>query len=152
MTSIYHFMDHGGRAPGQRKFNFDLVVNASRPYWTQRHATGILPFLPNLSSGWDDRPWNDHLEITDRTPAKFGEICRQFKQFSQESGVKRAVLAPVNEWGEGSYAEPCGEFGFGMYEVIRENLCEKPPSGWPLNFGPQDVGLGPYEYTDGARY
>lgn len=152
MTSIYHFMDHGGRATGQREFDFDLVVNASRPYWKQRHATGILPFLPNLSTGWDDRPWNDQLGITDRTPAKFGEICRQFKQFSQESGVKRAVLAPVNEWGEGSYAEPCREFGFGMYEAIRENLCEKPPSGWPLNFGPQDVGLRPYEYTDGAKY
>ena len=72
--------------------------------------------------------------------------------YSKESGVKRAVLAPVNEWGEGSYAEPCREFGFGMYEAVRNNLCEKPESGWPLNYGPKDVGLGPYEYTEGAKY
>lgn len=152
MTSIYHFMDDGGKAVTRRKFNFDLVVDASKPFWERRNETGILPFLPNLSTGWDDRPWNDHCWIAERTPAKFGEICRQFKQFSKESGVKRAVLAPVNEWGEGSYAEPCREFGFGMYEAVRDNLCEEPESGWPLNYAPKDVGLGPYEYTEGAKY
>ena len=152
MTSIYHFMDDGGKAITRRKFSFDLVVEASKPYWQKRHETGILPFLPNLSTGWDDRPWNDHCWIADRTPDKFAEICRQFKQFSKETGIKRAVLAPVNEWGEGSYAEPCREFGFGMYEAVRDNLCEKSESGWPLNCGPKDVGLGPYEYTEGAKY
>ena len=152
MTSIYHFMDDGGKAVTRRKFNFDLVVGASKPFWERRNEAGILPFLPNLSTGWDDRPWNDHCWIAERTPAKFGEICRQFKQFSKESGVKRAVLAPVNEWGEGSYAEPCREFGFGMYEAVRDNLCEEPESGWPPNYGPKDVGLGPYEYTEGAKY
>ncbi len=152
MTSIYHFMDDGGKAVTRRKFDFDLVVQASKPFWEKRKATDILPFLPNLATGWDDRPWNDHCWIAERTPAKFAEICRQFKQFSKESGIKRAVLAPVNEWGEGSYAEPCREFGFGMYEAVRENLCEKPASGWPLNFGPKDIGLGPYEYTEGAKY
>ncbi|MHB8901303.1 MAG: glycoside hydrolase family 99-like domain-containing protein, partial [Thermoguttaceae bacterium] len=152
MTSIYHFMDDGGKAATRRKFSFDLVVEASKPFWERWNETGILPFLPNLSTGWDDRPWNDSCWIAERTPAKFGEICRRFKQFSKETGIKRAVLAPVNEWGEGSYAEPCREFGFGMYEAIRENLCEKAQSGWPLNFGPKDVGLGPYEYTEGAVY
>jgi hypothetical protein len=152
MTSIYHFMDDGGKAVSRRKFDFDLVVDASKPYWDKRKETGILPFLPNLSTGWDDRPWNDHCWIAERTPEKFAEICRQFRLFSKESGIKRAVLAPINEWGEGSYAEPCREFGFGMYEAVRDNLCEKPESGWPLNYGPRDVGLGPYEYTEGARY
>ncbi|NLY00036.1 MAG: hypothetical protein GXY83_28390 [Rhodopirellula sp.] len=152
MTSIYHFMDDGGKAVTRRKFSFDLVVEASQPFWQKRNETGILPFLPNLSTGWDDRPWNDHCWIADRTSEKFAEICRRFKQFSKETGIKRAVLAPVNEWGEGSYAEPCREFGFGMYEAVRDNLCEKPESGWPLNYGPKDVGLGPYEYTEGAKY
>ncbi len=148
MTSIYHFMDDGGKAVTRRKFSFDLVVEASKPFWEKRNATGILPFLPNLSTGWDDRPWNDHCWIAERTPEKFAELCRQFKRFSKQSGIKRAVLAPVNEWGEGSYAEPCREFGFGMYEAVRDNLCEKPKAGWPLNYGPKDVGLGPYEYTE----
>ena len=152
MTSIYHFMDDGGKASDLRKFDFELVVEASQPFWERRNKTGILPFLPNLSTGWDDRPWNDHRWIAERTPAKFAEICRQFRQFSKETGIKRAMLAPVNEWGEGSYAEPCREFGFGMYEAIRDNLCQRPESDWPLNYGPKDVGLGPYEYTEGAKY
>ena len=118
------------------------------------HDTGYGPHAeePPKVDGPLHRPWNDHCWIAERTPAKFGEICRQFKQFSKESGVKRAVLAPVNEWGEGSYAEPCREFGFGMYEAVRDNLCEEPESGWPPNYGPKDVGLGPYEYTEGAKY
>ncbi len=152
MTSIYHFMHDGGKAATRRKFSFDLVGDASKPFWKARHETGILPFIPNLSTGWDDRPWLDNCWIYGRTPEKFGRICRAFKEFADESGVKRAVLAPVNEWGEGSYAEPCREFRFGMYEAIRDNLCEKPEGGWPLNYGPKDVGLGPYEYTEGARY
>jgi hypothetical protein len=32
-----------------------------------------------------------------------------------------------------------------MYEAVRETFCQKPAEGWPLNYGPQDVGLGPYE-------
>ena len=152
MTSLYHFMDDGGKAKTRKRFSFDLVVDAIKPYWEKRNEAGVLPFLPNLATGWDDRPWNDHCWICDRTPEKFGAICRLFKEFSKESGIKRAILAPVNEWGEGSYAEPCREFGFGMYEAIRENLCEKPAEGWPLNYGPKDVGLGPYEYTEGAKY
>lgn len=152
MTSIYHFREDGGKAVDRRRFDFDLVVAASKPWWEQRSRAGILPFLPNLSTGWDDRPWNDHLWIAERTADKFAEICRQFRQFSKESGIKRVLLAPVNEWGEGSYAEPCREFGFGMYEAIRDNLCEQPAAGWPLNYGPKDVGLGPYEYTEGAKY
>ena len=48
--------------------------------------------------------------------------------------------------GEGSYIEPNNEFGFGMYEAIREVLCKKPEGGFPVNYAPHEVGLGPYDY------
>ena len=97
MTSIYHFMDDGGKAVTRRKFDFDLVVDASKPFWERRNETGILPFLPNLATGWDDRPWNDHMLIAERTSEKFAEICRQFKQFSKESGISgRCSLRSTN--------------------------------------------------------
>ena len=32
-----------------------------------------------------------------------------------------------------------------MYEAVRNTFCRKPADGWPLNCGPQDVGLGPYD-------
>jgi hypothetical protein len=148
MTSIYHYMGHGGKAENPRRYSFDLVADSSLPFWRAQQQTGILPFLPNLSTGWDDRPWageNRATVVYDRTVPKFRRICEDAKTFADESGVKRLVLAPLNEWGEGSYAEPCQEFGFGMYESVREVFCKKPAKGWPQNYAPADVGLGPYD-------
>ena len=147
MTSIYHFMDHGGKAENTRHFSFDLVSNCNYAQWKGLHKTGILPFLPNLSTGWDDRPWHGDkgTEVYGRTVGQFQRICKDAKKFADETGIKRLTLAPLNEWGEGSYAEPCAQFGFGMYEAVRDTFCQKPKEGWPMNYGPQDVGLGPYD-------
>ena len=145
MTSIYHFMDHGGKAKSGRRYSYDLCVEASLPAWRKRQASGILPFMPNLSTGWDDRPWNDHCEIYGKSAEGFRRICADAKRFADETGVKRLCLAPLNEWGEGSYAEPNAEFGFGFYEAVRDTFCKRPAGGWPLNYGPKDVGLGPYD-------
>ena len=142
MTSLYHYMHHGGKAENPRRFSFDLVADSNYSFWKDRHETGILPFLPNLSTGWDSRPWHGDkaLEIYGRTVKHFERICRDAKKFADETGVKRMVLAPLNEWGEGSYAEPNAEFGFGMYEAVRDTFCKKPAEGWPLNYAPSDVG------------
>ena len=51
------------------------------------------------------------------------------------------LVGPINEWGEGSYAEPNAEYGFGMYEAIRNTFGIKPAEGWPVNFTPKDVGM-----------
>ena len=147
MTSIYHYMHHGGKAENPRRYSFGPVADSNYDHWKTLQETGILPFLPNLSTGWDDRPWHGDkgIEIYGRTVKHFRRICKDAKKFSDETGVKRLTLAPLNEWGEGSYAEPNAEFGFGMYEAVRETFCRKPEGGWPLNYGPQDVGLGPYD-------
>jgi hypothetical protein len=147
MTSIYHFMHHGGKAKNSLRFNFDLVIDASLPYWESRYKTGILPFLPNLSTGWDSRPWHGDKQtvIENRTVEGFRKICNDYKKFAAQTGIKSVVLAPTNEWGEGSYAEPNAEFGFGMFEAVRETFCKKPAEGFPLNYAPSDVGLGPYD-------
>ncbi len=147
MTSIYHFMDHHGKAENSLRFPFDLVVDASLPYWEAREKTGLVPWLPNLSTGWDSRPWHGDKQtvIYDRTPAKFRSICEQFREFAERTGHRRVILAPVNEWGEGSYIEPNAEFGFEMYETLRDVFCKKPEGGFPLNYAPTDVGLGPYD-------
>lgn len=147
MTSIYHFMHHGGKAVNPSRFPFDLVADCSYDWWKARRETGILPFLPNLSTGWHSRPWHGSRGtwIEGRTVPLFRRICQDGRKFADETGVKRLVLAPVNEWGEGSYAEPCKEFGFGMYEAVRDAFARKPAAGWPLNYAPADVGLGPYD-------
>ena len=149
MTALYHYRGDG--APGvanpvEGRRPFADIVKTSLPHWRALHKAGVLPFLPSLTTGWDDRPWNgDHgLEIYGRTPETFGAICRDAATFAAESGVTNMLVGPINEWGEGSYAEPNAEFGFGMYEAVRDAFGVKPAEGWPVNFTPKDVGLGPY--------
>ena len=145
MTGIYHFMSHGGACPTNRRFPYSAVADANPPNWWKQHEANVLPFLPNLSTGWDDRPWNDHCEIHGKNASDFRRICVEAKKFADRTGVRRLCLAPLNEWGEGSYAEPNTEHGFGFYEAVRDTFCRKPAGGWPLNYGPKDVGLGPYD-------
>ena len=166
MTGIYHFMSHGGRCDSNSRFPFSAVADANPENWWKQHEAKVLPFIPNLSTGWDDRPWNDHCEIYGKNAADFRRICVEAKKFADKTGVKRLCLSPLNEWGEGSYAEPNAEHGFGFYEAVRDVFCEKPAEGWPLNYGPKDVGLGPYDlpppaaprrvtswtFTDGAAH
>ena len=141
-TSIYHYMGHGGKAKNPARFSFELVAETNRDLWEKWHEVGILPFFLNLSTGWDDRPWRNHCEIYGRTPELFRRICQDAKAFADRTGLKkRILLSPINEWGEGSYAEPNREFGFGMYEAVRDTFCKKPAGGWPLNYSPEDIGL-----------
>ena len=149
MTSIYHYMGHGGRAANPARFAFDLVAESNLEHWQGLLKTGILPFLPNLSTGWDARPWHGEntVVISGRTVPLFKRICEDARRFADETGSKRLALGPLNEWGEGSYAEPCQEFGFGMYDAVRDTFCRKPAAGWPADLGPADVGLGPYDFA-----
>ncbi len=147
MTTIYHYMGHGGKAEDPRAYPFDLVVRSSYPFWRERLEADILPFLPAISTGWDSRPWHgDRARVVyGRTVPLFRKICEDAKRFADETGIKRLALGPLNEWGEGSYIEPCKEFGFGMYEAVRDVFGKKPKEGWPVNLAPADVGLGPYD-------
>lgn len=149
-TTIYHFMDPGKTVANPKLYSFDQVVAASKPNWEARYKTGILPFMPNISTGWDSRPWHGfrNTVVYGRSVSSFKRLLEDYKSFADETGIKRAVLGPLNEWGEGSYIEPNNEFGFGMYEAIRETLCKKPEDGFPVNYAPQEVGLGPYDYQD----
>ena len=144
-TSQYRYMSPGEGGGDSYSFDFDKVVDSAIVWDQKRLQTGILPFLPNLTSGWDDRPWNNHLVIANRTVEKFRRLCENLKGYLAESGQKRIVIGPINEWGEGSYIEPNREFGFGMYEALRETFGKEPEGGWPQYYAPADVGLGPYD-------
>jgi len=150
MTSIYHYMDHGGKAEDPRHFPFKLCAESTYPWLKAWYDADILPMLPNLATGWDSRPWHGDRStvIYGRTVDLFRDLCRDAKRFADETGIKRMTLAPLNEWGEGSYAEPNKEFGFGMYDAVRDTFCKQPAGGWPPNVAPQDVGLGPYDFPE----
>jgi hypothetical protein len=71
---------------------------------------------------------------------------REARTFCEATGRKIIILGPVNEWGEGSYIEPCTEYGFAMLEAVRSVFGKGDPSSWPVNIAPCDVGRGPYDY------
>ena len=127
---------------------YDMVMEAMPKLWTTKAVQQELPWWIPIPTGWDDRPrsFANSRVIRDRTPEKFAAICREARAFCEKNGIRHAVIHPINEWQEGSYIEPNEEYGFAMYDAIRDAFCEKPASGWPKNIKPSDVGLGPYDY------
>ena len=155
MTYCYRFM--GSSAPEVPKpicgiCNYADIAAASLPHWRALHKTGILPFLPSISTGFDNRPWIGERSVsnggisamTNITVDSFARICRDAKRFSDETGVRMLQVGPLDEWGEGSIGYPNSQHGFGMLEAVRDTFGRKPEGGWPVNYAPVDVGLGPY--------
>ena len=134
-------------------YSFDVVTAAIGKFWQDMCTHPELPFWTVLPTGWDDRPRSFHNSriVYGRTVEKFAVICREARKFCDRTGQKHVLLLPVNEWQEGSYVEPNEEYGFGMYNAIRDAFCEKPLGGWPKNVRPADVGLGPYDYPQSYR-
>lgn len=150
-TTTYHYVEvpagPDGTIPWVREY--DDVVAASPAYWRAMRAAGPAAVLPNLTTGYLDHPWQDTpIEVRDRSVEAFRRLCREARRYAEETGAKRVCLGPLNEWGEGSYAEPNGEFGFGMYEAVRDVFGVKPEGGWPTNYVPADIGRGPYPVED----
>ena len=52
---------------------------------------------------------------------------RDARQWMDARDRKMLILGPCNEWTEGSYIEPCAEFGFGMLDAVRRVFCEPGP-------------------------
>lgn len=131
-----------------KKHPYDLIVRSIGDVWRDKERLSVLPFAPFIPTGWDDRPrsFQNSCVVYDRTPEKFRDTCRQAKAFCEEYGIRRVVLAPLNEWQEGSYIEPNEEYGFAMYDALRDVFCVKPETGWPPNLTPSEIGRGPYDY------
>ena len=131
-----------------QRSSFDLMVAATKKIWQNADVDPSLPFWPLLPTGWNDLPRSFQVaRVTyDRTPEKFSQVCVDARKFCKERGLKRVIVAPLNEWQEGSYIEPNEEYGFAMYDALRDAFCEKPAEGWPKNLTPADVGRPKKEY------
>lgn len=135
-------------SPALARFS-DLV--ASGPiYWEKRRALSDgIDYYPLVETGWDSRPWhgNSATVFHGRTVEGFTALLKAARDYCDRHNQNTIILGPVNEWGEGSYIEPCLEYGFSMYEAIRACFGKGDPASWPQNKGPRDMSLGPYDYT-----
>jgi hypothetical protein len=132
----------------RNRFSYQCVEETVAENWKEQADAGVLPFIPVLPTGWNDQPrsFQKATVIYGRTPELFRSICEQARDFCRQRGIKRIVLGPINEWQEGSYLEPNEEYGFAMYDALRDVFCKKPEQGWPPNVTPKQLGLGPYDY------
>ncbi|MBR0056258.1 MAG: hypothetical protein IJP66_02920, partial [Kiritimatiellae bacterium] len=150
-TTTYHYIEVPPGADGEIPWvrQYGDIVAASPAWWRAMRDASPTAFLPNLTTGYRDHPWQDGpIEVHGRSMAAFRRLCEEARRYAEETGAPRICLGPLNEWGEGSYAEPNGEFGFGMYEAVRDAFGVKPEGGWPLNYVPADIGRGPYPVPD----
>jgi len=151
-TGITTYHEWGRAIDGaisRKLFRYEDVVRNSAAAWQDKdEAAGSLRYYPLVDTGWDSRPWHGDkaMVIQGRTAKLFEELLRQAKSFCEQHKQPTLILGPMNEWGEGSYIEPCTEFGFEMLETIRTVFAEENPKTWPINISPSDVGLGPYDF------
>ncbi|MBN2307483.1 MAG: glycoside hydrolase family 99-like domain-containing protein [Candidatus Hydrogenedentes bacterium] len=151
-TTYHEWGDAPKRSPIPQRARYSDVAETARLSWQrQEDCAGGLMYYPVVDTGWDSRPWHGQqaFVIEHRTADDFERILREAKAFCEANGKQALVLGPLNEWGEGSYIEPCAEFGFDMYERIRAVLAAGAPSTWPVNVAPEDVGRGPYDFPPG---
>ena len=126
---------------------YDLQVAAAKKL-AEKADRLPLPFWPTVPTGYDDvsrafqRAWTVHS----LTPEKFRAACESIREVCDRKGLKHVMISPINEWQEGSLAEPNEKYGFALYDAIRDVFCERPTAGWPRNLTPQDVGRPLREY------
>lgn len=147
-TTSYHLFPYVQKkiqTPG--RFPFSDVVRFSTEIWEKENKqSGGLDYWPIVETGWSNEPWAGEAKATvihDRTPAEFEKHCRLAREFADKHNKKIIAIGPWNEWGEGSYIEPCDEFGFGQLDALRAAFCE--PGNFPPNIKPSDIGRGPFD-------
>jgi hypothetical protein len=148
-THYHGWYDAQAKAADPHHYPFSLLADRSPAGWDRRAAACAaagMHYLPVADTGWDARPWHGDASdiISDRTPAQFERLLRAAKGWLDAHDQKTLVLGPWNEWGEGSYIEPCAEFGFAMLDAVRRVFCDAPEAH--QDFGPADVGRGPYDF------
>lgn len=139
-------------APSLGRF-YDIVATAPAAWEKRRSISEGLLYVPVVDTGWDSRPWHgsNARAFHGRTVEGFRALLESARDYAGQHDTDAIILGPLNEWGEGSYIEPNLEFGFGMYEAIREVFGLGESADWPENLSPRDVGLGPYEFPAAPR-
>jgi hypothetical protein len=135
-----------GDSPLRMRYD-DVVATAPKAWDDARVRGGSLVYYPCIDTGWDARPWHGTSSqvIAGRSVAGFSALLSAGRAYAEKHALPFVVLGPANEWGEGSYIEPCTEFGFDMFEAVRTVFATAPKESWPVNLAPADVGRGPYD-------
>jgi hypothetical protein len=127
-----------GYADGAQERPYAELVAAHQKAWS---GSTEQPFIPEVTAGWDKRPWEGPLGLNqkpgsyfpDRTPAAFGRFVQSaidwMDQHPQQTTKERLVLVYAwNEFGEGGYIAPTKGDPQGQYlEALKSVVLGESP-------------------------
>jgi Glycosyltransferase WbsX len=113
--------------------SYPVVHKRARQVWREFDRSLPVPYLPNVTVGWDPSPrtveWDMTSEngypytslLVDNTPDAVGAAVRDAVALVAARPEGRALTINAwNEWTEGSFLEPEQQYGFGYLEAVRD--------------------------------
>ena len=136
-VTSYVWIHHVALPKQQTEYNF--VRDNYFDYWTKAATNFGMPYIPNVTMGWDSSPRADQSQtfnnsgypfmntIKDNTPENFRTALKLAKQrlLDEPSGLRILNLNCWNEWTEGSYLEPDTVHGMAYLDAIKEVFGDK---------------------------
>ena len=130
-VTSYVWIHHVGLPNQQTDYNY--VRDRYFDYWSGTEKEFAVPYIPNVTMGWDSSPRADQSQpfenvgypfmntISNNTPANFKTALQMAKdRINADPKSLRVVnINCWNEWTEGSYLEPDTVNGMGYLEAIK---------------------------------
>jgi len=130
-VTSYVWIHHVALPEQQTGYNF--IRDGYFNYWSKAATNFGVPYIPNVTMGWDPSPRADQSQtfdnsgypfmntIKDNTPENFRAALELAKQrlLAETNGLRILNLNCWNEWTEGSYLEPDTVHGFQYLDAVK---------------------------------
>lgn len=130
-ATSYVWVHHVGLPEMQTDYNY--VRDRYFEYWSSAAASLGVPYIPNVTMGWDPSPRADQTQpygnfgypftntIANNTPENFRAALEMAKQrlLAEPNGLRILNLNCWNEWTEGSYLEPDTVHGMAYLDAVK---------------------------------
>lgn len=130
----YVYVHHGYPATFPATPYSDLRANYLK-HWDEVEDAYDLPYIPNVTMGWDPSPRTTQSDnncpsvypfgavVVNGTPDEFQKSLEMTKKRLEDrngEGIPMFTINAWNEWTEGSYLEPDTRYGMSYLEAIRD--------------------------------
>ena len=130
-VTSYVWIHHVGLPQQQTDYNY--VRDQYMQYWEGADKTFDVPYIPNVTMGWDSSPRADQNQpfenagypfmntMSNNTPENFRAALEMTKKrlLADPKGLRTLNINCWNEWTEGSYLEPDAVHKFGYLDAIK---------------------------------
>ena len=130
-VTSYVWIHHVGLPDQATDYNY--VRDRYFEYWTGATKAYNVPYIPNVTIGWDSSPRADQSQpfgnygypfmntIRNNTPENFERALEMAKEklLAEPKGLKIVNINCWNEWTEGSYLEPDKVHGMAYLDAIK---------------------------------